>query len=71
MRNRMVAKGAFVLILTGLKYSLNRLKSEHNVKLITNNIILEQGEIVVFFQFLPCNRNMELWYSTTRNGIYF
>ena len=28
----------------GFKYSLNRLKSEHNVKLITNNIILEQGE---------------------------
>ena len=52
-------------ILTGLKYSLTRLKSEHNVKLITNNIILEQGEIDVFFQFLQCNRNVEFWYSTT------
>ena len=35
----------------GLKYSLTRLKSEHNVELITNNIILEQGGIVVFSSF--------------------
>ena len=40
-----------MLILTGLKYSLTRVKSEHNVKLITSNIILEQGEIDVFSSF--------------------
>lgn len=49
--------------MTGLKYSLTRLKSEDNVKVISNNIILEQGEIELLLKLLQCNRNMEFWYE--------
>ena len=51
-----------MLFITRLRYSLTRLKSEDNVKLINNNIILEQSEIEVLLKLLQCSRNMEFWY---------
>ena len=42
-----------MLFITGLKYSLT-LKSGDNVKLISNNIILEPGETEFLLKFLQC-----------------